>query len=105
MSTDLASDLREIVLSNSSFGPAEIAQLSQGISDDYANFTTLRDAIGELESRVDHTPATAVRLGVCYYLLCRMDDGRDVMFGRVEDLADMHHLLGSLPLHIIEKGS
>jgi len=73
MSTDLASDLREIVLSNSSFGPAEIAQLSHAISDDYANFTALRDAVGELESRVDHTPATAVRLGVCYYLLCRFE--------------------------------
>ena len=49
MSTDLASDLREIVLSNSSFGPAEIVQLAHAISDDYANFTALRDAIGELE--------------------------------------------------------
>ena len=79
MSTDLASDLREIVLSNSSFGPVEIAQLSQSISDDYTNFTALRDAIGELESRVDHTPATAVRLGVCYYLLCRFETARQTL--------------------------
>ncbi|MDP7303317.1 MAG: DNA-directed RNA polymerase subunit alpha C-terminal domain-containing protein [Pirellulaceae bacterium] len=79
MSTDLASDLREIVLSNSSFGPAEIVQLAHAISDDYANFTALRDAIGELESRVDHTPATAVRLGVCYYLLCRFETARQTL--------------------------
>ncbi len=64
-------DLREIVLSNSSFGPTEISQLSLAISEDYSQFQVLRDAVGELEGREDRSPATAVRLGVCYYLLGR----------------------------------
>jgi DNA-directed RNA polymerase subunit alpha len=64
-------DLREIVLSNSSFGPNEITQLSVTVSEDYSQFQILRDAVGELESREDRSPATAVRLGVCYYLLGR----------------------------------
>jgi DNA-directed RNA polymerase subunit alpha len=71
MSTGLAVDLREIVLANSTFGPQEIAQLSKAISDDPANFALLRDAVGELEVREDRTPASAVRLGVCYYLMGR----------------------------------
>lgn len=63
-------DLREIVLSNSSFGPAEIERLSQAITEDYAQYRTLRDLVAELESHdEDRTPASAVRLGVCYYLL------------------------------------
>jgi DNA-directed RNA polymerase subunit alpha len=64
-------DLREIVLSNSSFGPNEIRQLSKAISENYSQFQVLRDAVGELEGREERSPATAVRLGVCYYLLGR----------------------------------
>lgn len=64
-------DIRDIVLSTSSFGPREIDQLGQSISADYTNFSTLRDAVAELEMREDSAPATQVRLGVCYYLLGR----------------------------------
>jgi DNA-directed RNA polymerase subunit alpha len=64
-------DLREIVLSNSSFGPREITQLLQSIAEEFALFGTLRDAVAELEAREDRSPAAAVRLGVCYYLLGR----------------------------------
>jgi DNA-directed RNA polymerase subunit alpha len=71
MSQVLGVDLREIVLANSSFGPQEIAQLSKAIGEDPASFSTLRDAVGELEVREDRTPASAVRLGVCYYLMGR----------------------------------
>jgi DNA-directed RNA polymerase subunit alpha len=71
MSQVLGADLREIVLANSSFGPQEIAQLSKAIGEDPAAFSLLRDAVGELEVREDRTPASAVRLGVCYYLMGR----------------------------------
>jgi DNA-directed RNA polymerase subunit alpha len=71
MSQALGVDLREIVLANSTFGPQEIAQLSKAISEDPAAFSLLRDAVGELEVREDRTPASAVRLGVCYYLMGR----------------------------------
>jgi DNA-directed RNA polymerase subunit alpha len=71
MSQVLGVDLREIVLANSSFGPQEIAQLSKAIGEDPAAFSTLRDAVGELEVREDRTPASSVRLGVCYFLMGR----------------------------------
>jgi DNA-directed RNA polymerase subunit alpha len=64
-------ELREIVLSNSSFGPREIDRIVDAISQDYTQFTILRDLVSELESSDELTPASAVRLGVCYYLLGR----------------------------------
>lgn len=64
-------ELRDIVLSNSSFGPREIEHLTAAISEDYTQFTILRDLVSELESSEDLTPASAARLGVCYYMLGR----------------------------------
>ncbi len=64
-------DIREIVLSNSAFGPREIESISKAIAEDYSQFSTLRDAVAELEAREDRSPAAHVRLGVCYYLLGR----------------------------------
>lgn len=62
-------DIRDIVLSNSGFGPREIAQLIQAIAEEYTQFGALRDAVAELENREERSPAAKVRLGVCYYLL------------------------------------
>lgn len=64
-------DVKELVLANSSFGPREVAQLIEGLSGDFANYRSLRDAVQELESKEGATPASQVRLGVCYYLLGR----------------------------------
>ncbi len=64
-------DLKDIVLSNTSFGPNEIDAISRSIGEDYGKFAELRDLVAELEHREDRTPATAVRLGVCYFLLGR----------------------------------
>jgi len=71
MSQGLETDLKEIVLSNGTFGPNEIDQLSRVISEDTSRLATLRDSVAELESSENLTPAMAVRLGVCYYLLGR----------------------------------
>lgn len=71
MTTAVAVDFREIVLSNSSFGPREITNLQTAIAEDYSQYGVLRDAVGELEMREERTPASKVRLGVCYYLLGR----------------------------------
>ena len=49
-------DIRDIVLSNSTFGPREISQLTQAIAEDYQQFGVLRDAVAELEVREDRTP-------------------------------------------------
>src|SRR5215208_3312379 len=71
MAQAVAVDIRDIVLSNSTFGPREIGQLTLTIADEFLQFGQLRDAVAELESREDRTPAAAVRLGVCQYLLGR----------------------------------
>ena len=67
MKTEMAVDIREIVLSNSSFGPAEIKGISRFIAEDISRYSVLRDSVNELASREEQTPASAVRLGVCYY--------------------------------------
>lgn len=72
-------DLAQLVLSNSSFGPQEIAQISAAISSDYSNYKVLRDSVGELEVQEPRSPATAVRLGVCYYLMGRYASAIDML--------------------------
>jgi DNA-directed RNA polymerase subunit alpha len=64
-------DIRDIVLSNSTFGPREITLIAQTIGEEYLQFGVLRDSAAELEAREDRTPAAAVRLGVCQYMLGR----------------------------------
>ena len=64
-------DLRQIVISNSTFGPNEITHIVMAISSDYNNFRLLRDAVGEILQQEQRTPATSARLGVCQYLLGR----------------------------------
>jgi DNA-directed RNA polymerase subunit alpha len=64
-------DIKELVLSNSGFGPKEIAQISNSIAADFSRYQVLREATAELETHSERTPAAAVRLGVCYYLLGR----------------------------------
>jgi DNA-directed RNA polymerase subunit alpha len=63
-------DLKGIVLDGSGFGPQEIQQITAAISSDFANYRVLREAVQELEVR-EATPASKVRLGVCFYLLGR----------------------------------
>ena len=67
-------ELKDIVLSNTSFGPDEIDSLTRRISDDYSQFTQLRDLTSELNYQENRTPATSVRLGVCQFLLGRFSD-------------------------------
>lgn len=93
-------DLRETVLSNSSFGPVEIQQLSEAVSADFSCFAILRDAVAELEVREDRSPATAVRLGVCYYLLGRFDKALETLSNSDADGSD-----GLLDLCTFEHGS
>jgi DNA-directed RNA polymerase subunit alpha len=72
-------DLKEIVLSNNTFGPNEIKQITRAITEDYSRYSTLRDAVAELEVAEDHSPATAVRLGVCYYLMGKNQRALDTL--------------------------
>jgi DNA-directed RNA polymerase subunit alpha len=67
----LESDLKQLVLTSGPFGPQEIRRIEQAVAEDFSQFRALRDAVGELEVQGDQSPATAVRLGTCYYLLGR----------------------------------
>jgi DNA-directed RNA polymerase subunit alpha len=71
MAQVLETDLKQLVLSNTSFGPQEIRQITDAISNDPTQYSIVRDAVAELEVQEQRTPATAVRLGVCYYILGR----------------------------------
>lgn len=79
MSQGLEFDLSQLVVSNSTFGPNEIQQLVDAVSQDHANFRTLRDATGQLEDQLERSPASQVRLGVCYYLLGRYSDAIETL--------------------------
>ncbi len=72
MATSLESfDVKQVVLSNNTFGPREIEQLQAAFASDFSNYRQLREAVDELEQQEDRSPASTVRLGVCYYLLGR----------------------------------
>lgn len=64
-------DMKQSVLLNGSFGPNEVQQISNAIALDFGQYRLLREAVGELETREDLSPAGMVRLGVCQYLLGR----------------------------------
>ncbi len=72
-------DVKDLILSNGSFGPSEIQQLSQIIGEDFAQFKLLKEAVQELESVEHRTPASAVRLGVGLFLLGRFESAASVL--------------------------
>lgn len=72
-------DIRDIVLSNGSFGPNEIRQMVEVISNDNLQVTVLRDAVTDLEKVEDRTPASSVRLGVCQHLLGKYEEAIDTL--------------------------
>jgi DNA-directed RNA polymerase subunit alpha len=71
MAQAVQSDVRQVVLFNGSFGPQEVQSLIEATATGSPNFATFRDAVAELQTKEDKSPATMVRLGVCLYLLGR----------------------------------
>jgi|688.fasta_scaffold09394_6 DNA-directed RNA polymerase subunit alpha len=67
-------DIREIVLSNQTFGPQDIDRITRAIEEDLTQVALLRDAVGELQQSQNLSPATMTRLGVCQYLLGKFRD-------------------------------
>ena len=61
-------ELKDILLSNSTFGPSEIEFISNRISNDFSQFPNLKEATQQLELQTERSPATSVKLGVCQYL-------------------------------------
>ena len=68
MVTGSSADIREVVLSNQSFGPADIEKITRVIEEDLTQLALLKDAVQELQQTPDLSPATQTRLGVCLYL-------------------------------------
>ena len=72
-------DIREVVLSNQSFGPSEIDRISRAIEEDLTQLTLFRDAVQELQQSQGLSPATHVRLGVCLYLLGKFSEAEGAL--------------------------
>ena len=49
-------ELKDLLLSNSSFGPSEIEFISGRISNDFSQFPALKEVTQQLESQMDRTP-------------------------------------------------
>ncbi len=72
-------DMRDIVVSNQSFGPSEIRKICTTISEDYSQLGILRDAVTELAQATERSPAQAVRLGVSQYLLGKFSEAWETL--------------------------
>lgn len=72
-------DVHELVVSNHSFGPAEISQICKTISEDYSQLGVLKDSVNELSQVSERSPAQAVRLGVCQYLVGKFADAKETL--------------------------
>lgn len=72
-------DVHELVVSNHSFGPSEISQICKTISEDYSQLGVLKDSVGELSQVPERSPAQAVRLGVCQYLVGKFSEAKETL--------------------------
>lgn len=72
-------DLKQIVLFNGSFGPREIENISAIIGRDFSQFDVLKEAVAELETKDELSPASQVRLGVCLFMIGRNEDARNAL--------------------------
>ncbi|OUT63744.1 MAG: RNA polymerase subunit alpha domain protein [Planctomycetaceae bacterium TMED10] len=79
MSDLMECDLSQLVLSNNSFGPQEINKISSAIAGDSGQFKVLKNSVADLELQQPRSPATAVRLGVCYYLMGRYSHAAETL--------------------------
>src|SRR5262245_64351074 len=64
-------NIKQIALGVGTFGPREVEQMTGALGEDPLAHRMLREAVMEMEASEDRSPAAAVRLGVCYYLLGR----------------------------------
>ena len=67
-------DLKEVVLSNNSFGPSDVGSIRTAVSENYGHFGELRDAVNEMEADDVLSPAGKTKMGVCQFLLGKFDD-------------------------------
>ena len=67
-------DLKDLVLTNNSFGPSDVGEIQSAIAENYGHFGELRDAVGEMEAEEALPPASTTKMGVCLFLLGRFKD-------------------------------
>lgn len=72
-------NIKQIALGGGTFGPREVEQMTGMLSDDPMAHRLLREGVGEMEASEDRSPAAAVRLGVCYFLLGRYAQAIDTL--------------------------
>ncbi|MEM6469630.1 MAG: DNA-directed RNA polymerase subunit alpha C-terminal domain-containing protein [Planctomycetota bacterium] len=72
-------DLKDVILSNNSFGPNDVAEIRQMISENYGHFAELRDAVAEMEIDDVLTPAGKTKMGVCQFLLGRFSEALETL--------------------------
>src|SRR5271166_3150538 len=79
MVTTAEFDVKQAILVNGPFGPAEVKHIREAITKDHVNFQLLRDAVNELQAKEEQTPASLVRFGVALYLLGRYYRASEVL--------------------------
>lgn len=95
MAQGLESDLKQVVLADGAFGPAELKQLTTLLGSDPANYRLLREAVQELEGKAS-TAAAKTKLGICYYLVGRNRLAVDALSGADGALAKFYFAKANL---------
>jgi DNA-directed RNA polymerase subunit alpha len=98
------SDVRDLIVGNGPFGPAEVRALVDALGRDATAHRELRSAVRELEASTDRSPAASVRLGVCQHLLGRARDALETLrSGDGGALALFHQGLAHAALGVHDK--
>ena len=79
MVTSTEFDVKQVILVNGPFGPSEVKQIREAVAREHVNFQRLRDAVNELQTKEEPTPASNVRLGVALFLLGRYFRASEVL--------------------------
>jgi DNA-directed RNA polymerase subunit alpha len=99
-----APDIRDLILGNGPFGPAEVRRLVEALGKHATVHRDLRAAVKELESHADRSPAASVKLGICQRLLGRAREALDTLkSGDGGALALFHQGLAHAELHAHDK--
>ena len=72
-------DLKELILSNNSFGPADVGEIRTAITENYGHFGELRDAVQQMQEDTTLSPAGKTKMGVCQFLLGKFQDAHDTL--------------------------
>jgi DNA-directed RNA polymerase subunit alpha len=74
-----APDIRDLILGNGPFGPAEVRRLVEALGRHASTHRDLRAAVRDLEAQADRSPAASVKLGICQRLLGRSREALDTL--------------------------